>query len=225
MKTLKWLAILGAVAVAAFVVGTLTAPVFAQGGPWGNGVFRGMMRGYGPSASQPGAGINGYGMMGGSGMMGGFAPNATQPYSGTNGFGMTLAPHASAGVGGIGNMGAIHQWMHSANGMHTTMWNSLASALKLTPDELNAQLASGKTLAQIAEAQGVSKDQLASTLEASVKAGLDKAVAEQVLTQQQADWMLSHMDGNWEWMITNMGAGTGPGSAGCHGSSTPQKQS
>ncbi len=212
MKTLKWVGIVGAVAVAAFVIGTLTAPVFAQGGPWGNGAFRGMMGGYAPNTARPYTGARGYGMMGR------YAPSATQPYTGTNGYGM---------MGGWGNMGAIHQWMHSENGMHTAVWNSLASALKLTPQELNAQLASGKTLEQIAEAQGVSKEQLTTALEAAVKAGLDKAVADKVMTRAQADWMLSHMDGNWEWMITNMGSGwgMGPGSGGCHGSFTPQNQS
>jgi hypothetical protein len=113
--------------------------------------------------------------------------------------------------------------------IRTSSWrllarNELASALKLTPEELNAQLASGKTLAQVAEAQGVSQEQLSKSLEASVKAGLDKAVADKVLTREQADWMLGHMSGNWAWMITNMGAG-GIGPGGCHGNRVPQKQS
>jgi len=193
MKTLKWLGIVGAVALAAFVIGTLTTAAFAQrNGPWGNGPFRG-------------------------GMMGGFAPNATQPYTGTFGYGM---------MGGNGSMAAMHQWMLSTGGMHTIVWNGLASALRLTPEELNAQLASGKTLAQIAEAQGVSQEQLAQALESAVKAGLDKAVADKVLTQEQADWMLSHMSGNWDWMISHMGTGgMGFGPSGCHSNPVPQKPS
>jgi len=85
----------------------------------------------------------------------------------------------------------------------------------MTPDELNAELTSGKTLTEIAEAQGLTREQLAAALETSVKAGLDKAVADGTLTQAQADQMLSHMGGNFEWMIDHMGAaGFGPG--GCH---------
>jgi len=122
MKTLKWFGIIAVVAVAAFLIGTAVSSAFAQGGgPWGNwsrggmmggnysgqtGTYGpGMMGGYAPNATQPYSGTFGYGMMGG-GMMGGYAPNATQPYSGTFGYGMmgrggmTLAPHASAGVGG-----------------------------------------------------------------------------------------------------------------------------
>jgi len=154
--------------------------------------------GYGP----------GYGMMGGygGGMMG-------------NGYGM---------MNGV-DMNAMHQWMSTsgARSVHTLVWNSLADALKLTPDELNEQLASGKTLIQIAEAQGVSQDQLAAALETSVKAGLDKAVADGVLTQAQADQMLSHMSGNYAWMLSHMGAGAGAGfgPGGCHGNFVPQTNS
>ena len=195
MKTWKWLGVLGAVALAAFVIGTLTTSALAQGnGPWGNGTFR-------------------------SGMMGGFAPNATQPYTGTFGYGM---------MGGNGSMAAMHQWMLStgAQSMHTIVWNGLASALRLTPEELNAQLASGKTLAQVTEAQGVSQEQLSKSLEASVKAGLDKAVTDRLLTQEQADWMFSQMSGNWDWMLSHMGTGSmGFGPGGCHGNQVPQKQS
>jgi len=176
MKTWKWLGVLGAVALAAFVIGTLTTSAFAQG----NG-----MRG---------------------GMMGNFAPNATWAFTGTNGYGM---------MGGNGPVTGMRQWMLSMGGMHTIVWNGLYSALKLTPEELNAQLASGKTLAQIAEAQGVSQEQLAQALESAVKAGLDKAVADKVLTQEQADWMISHMGTG--------GMGFGPG--GCHGNLVPQEQS
>ncbi|MBM2850617.1 MAG: uncharacterized protein HW418_3559, partial [Anaerolineales bacterium] len=114
-----------------------------------------------------------------------------------------------------------------ARSVHTLVWNGLADALKLTPDELNEQLASGKTLIQIAEAQGVSQDQLAAALETSVKAGLDKAVADGVLTQAQADQMLSYMSGNYAWMLSHMGAGAGAGfgPGGCHGNFVPQTNS
>jgi len=155
--------------------------------------------GYGP----------GYGMMGGGyGMLGNFA-------------------HAQRGDG-YGWMQNMHQWMltSGARSVHTIVWNGFAEALGLTPDQLSAELASGKTLTQIAEAQGVSQEQLAAALETSVKAGLDRAVADGVLTQEQADWMLSRMGGNYSWMITHMGnfgGGFGPG--GCHGNFVPQNNS
>ncbi len=110
--------------------------------------------------------------------------------------------------------------------MHTLVWDGLADALGLTRDQLNAELAAGRTLALVAEAQGVSQDQLGAALEKSVKAGLDTAVADSVVTQAQADWMQSHMAGNYEWMLSHMGTfagGRGPG--GCHGSFAPQNNS
>ncbi len=146
------------------------------------------------------------GMMGGGyGMMGGYAQNGD----------------------GYGWMQNMHRWMATSGGMHTIVWNGLADALKLTPDELQKQLASGKTLAQIAEAQGVSQEQLAAKLETSIKAGLDKAVADGVLTQAQADQMLSHMSGTYAWMLSHMGtgAGAGFGPGGCHGNFVPPSNS
>ena len=153
-----------------------------------------------------GGGYGPGGMMGGygGGMMGNFAQNGD----------------------GYAWMNTMHQWMTTNGGMHTIVWNGLADALKLTPDELQNQLASGKTLTQIAEAQGVSQEQLTAVLETLVKAGLDKAVADGVLTREQADQMLSHMAGNFEWMISHMGSmGGGFGPGGCHGNFTPQNNS
>jgi uncharacterized protein YidB (DUF937 family) len=157
--------------------------------------------GYSPGHGMMGG--YGGGMMGGQGMMG-------NGYSRMNGV----------------DMNAMHQWMSTSGGMHALVWNGLAEALGLTPDELNAELVSGKTLLQIAEAKGISQEQLAAKLETLVKAGLDKAVADGVLTQAQADQMLSHMSGNYSWMITHMGnfgGGFGPG--GCHGNFVPPSNS
>lgn len=156
---------------------------------------------------------NGYGMMGGYGYQNG---TAAPGY----GYGMMGGYAQNGDYSWMNNM---HQWMFNTGGMHTLVWNGLADALGLTPDELNAQLISGKTLAQIAEAQGVSQEQLAAALETSVKAGLDKAVADGVLPQQQADWVFTRMAGNYEWMLTRMGTGYGAG--GCHGNFAPQGNS
>lgn len=178
-------------------------------------------------STQPswGWGMGGYG----SGMMGGYdAQNGTP----APGYGMTLAPARSADGGHGVDMNAMHQWMSTAGAqsMHTTVLNDLAETLGLAPDELNAELTNGKTLTQIAEAQGISQVQLTAALETSMKAGLDKAVADGALTQAQADQMLRHMasrmDGNYAWMITRMvsiGGGLGPG--GCHGNIAPQGNS
>lgn len=165
-------------------------------------------------STQPswGWGMGGYG----SGMMGGYG---TQNGTPAPGYGM---------MGNRVDMNAMHQWMSTAGAqsMYTTVLNDLAETLGLTPDELNAELASGKTLTQIAEMQGISQEQLATTLETSMKAGLDKAVADGALTQAQADLMLSHMSNNFGWMLSQMGAGgMGFGGDDCHGNIIPQTNS
>ena len=164
------------------------------------------LMGAGFAQAQGGSPWGGFGMMSGTvtpypgmgpGMMGGYGMRGT-------GQGMM------AGV----DVDAMHAWMTNTGGMHTEMWASLAGALNLTPDELSAQLAAGQTLAQIAEAQGVSQDQLTTVLQSAMADGLKQAVADGVLTQAQADQMLTHMNAQGAAMFANMGAmggGYGPG--------------
>lgn len=198
MKTTLKITIVAIVVVAALaVLGAGFA--FAQTmTPWGGA---GIMRNSAYQSGTPAPGY-GYGMMGGAGMM----------------YGQNM-------MNGV-DMNAMHQWMSTDGGMHNIIWGGLAETLGLTPDELNAELASGKTLTQIAETQGISQEQLATTLETSMKAGLDKAVADGALTQAQADQMLSHMSNNFGWMLSQMGTGgMGFGGDDCHGNIIPQTNS
>jgi len=78
---------------------------------------------------------------------------------------------------------------------------SLAAAAKylgLTEAELRTQLESGKTLAEIAKAQGKTVDGLEKALTADTKAKLDAAVKAGTITQAQADDLLKrttdHLD-------------------------------
>ncbi len=48
-------------------------------------------------------------------------------------------------------------------------------------------------------------------MQKSMETGLAQAVKDGKLTQEQADLMLKHMDGQYEWMINNMGGATGNG--------------
>ncbi|MBI5349832.1 MAG: hypothetical protein HZB77_11045 [Chloroflexi bacterium] len=146
-------------------------------------------------------GGNGYGTMGGNGygMMGNFTQNGDTAW-----------------------MNTMHQWTLTNGGMHNVVWQGLADALKIKPEDLSAELAKGKTLTQIAEAKGISQKQLTTALEASMKVGLDKAVKDGAVSKEQADWMLTNMAGNYELMITQMGSGVGAGAGGCHGT-TPTK--
>lgn len=194
------------VAVVAVAVGLGAGFAFARGvTPWGGygmtGNQRGMMSGY---ASQNGTLVPGYGMT--------LAPAGSAGVNDQSGLGTMRG--MMNGMNGV-DMNAMHQWM-SADGaqtIHTLVSESLAKALNLTPDALNTQLTSGKTLTQIADAQGISQEKLTAALETSMKAGLDKAVADGVITREQAAQMVNQMSGQYQWMISQMGAGMGFGNS------------
>lgn len=147
--------------------------------------------------------------------------------NGWNGNGM-MGGYGQGGIG-AGWMEDMHQWMTETGGLHTLVWDSLANTLGLPPEELNAELSSDKTLAQVAEEQGVSLEELSTTWERAVQVGLERAVADGALTQEQADSMKAYMTGNYAWMLTQMGSHMGAGSTfgpdGCHSGNFPQGNS
>jgi len=85
--------------------------------------------------------------------------------------------------GGQGWMAQYQDEMHAA----------IAEALGLSVDEFEAALDSGQTVWQIAEAQGVSVEALQETMQAAHADILAQAVADGVLTQEQADAILNHV--------------------------------
>jgi hypothetical protein len=70
----------------------------------------------------------------------------------------------------------------------------LAKALGITREQLRTQLRDGKSIAEIAKAQGKSLDDVRTSLKADAKTAADKAVKDGDLTQAQADELLSHLD-------------------------------
>jgi hypothetical protein len=163
----------------------------------------------------------GWGHMANGGMMAGYGWQAGMPaYGMMSGSGMM--------AGDFGAMEAMHTWMSQTGGMHTVVWDALAATLDLAPAELQAELAAGRTLAQIAETQGVDATELAAALETAMQAGLDQAVVVGALTQEQADQMLTAMTGRYGWMLEHMATGQmgagmmGAGAAGgCHDTLAP----
>ena len=93
---------------------------------------------------------------------------------------------------------------------------SLAAAatyLGLTEAELHTQLESGKSLAEIAKAQGKSVDGLEKALATEMKKKLDAAVKAGKLTRAQADEMQARMTEHLDDLVN----GTGRGPGGHHG--------
>jgi hypothetical protein len=94
--------------------------------------------------------------------------------------------------------GPVHEYMHAA----------LAAALGLARDEFDARLSSGETPWSIGVAQGLGEDEVAALLAAARAEALAAAVADGVITQEQADWMLAHPMG--------LGAERAPGDCPMH---------
>lgn len=81
---------------------------------------------------------------------------------------------------------------------------NLAKSLGLTLEELNTQLKSGKTLAQIAEAQNVSTSALKDALTSDFKAHLDEEVKSGKHTQTEADAKLAEFTARLDDMINGV---------------------
>lgn len=74
--------------------------------------------------------------------------------------------------------------------------NQVAAGLHLTPDQLTAQLKSGKTLSAIATTQNVSSTQLQTIVGSALQSGLKPAVDNGTLTQQQLDKLVKKFQNN-----------------------------
>lgn len=117
------------------------------------------------------------------------------------------------GMHGYGMMGG-GRWARSGEDygpMHEYMVAALAEAFDMTPEELQAQFDQGKTAWDIAQEQGLTEEQFYALMVEARTTALQQMVAEGVITQEQADWMLSHMGG--------FGGGFGP----CHGNRGPSR--
>lgn len=93
------------------------------------------------------------------------------------------------------------------NPMHTYIVSALAEKLNLSVDEVNSQLASGKTIYQVAVENGITEDKVASFLTEVHTAAFDKAVADGAITRERADFMLQRMQFMWQ---NGYGVGTCP---------------
>jgi predicted DNA-binding protein YlxM (UPF0122 family) len=103
--------------------------------------------------------------------------HAADLVDGKGGFG---GPGGPGGPGGKGHDGP------GGHGLNFTENTDLQTLLKLSADELNTQLKAGKSLADIASAQGVDKQQVIDLLVKAEAAHLDQEVTDGKLTADQA---------------------------------------
>ncbi|MBN1148732.1 MAG: hypothetical protein JXA78_15840 [Anaerolineales bacterium] len=123
------------------------------------------------------------------------------------------SPYGQGGMGGRGHgggmMGGWRQGGARGSGaygpMHEYMLAAFAEALDMDVEELQALLDEGKTMWELAEEQGLSDEEFRDLMiEARTKA-IEQMLADGVLTQEQADWMLDRMNQMWKF-----GGGLGP---------------
>jgi len=110
------------------------------------------------------------------------------------------------GSGPRGMMGG--RWTDEGYGpMHESMVAAMAEVLDLTAEQLEEKLADGRTMAEIAEAQGLSLEEFRAAMTEARQTAMQAAVEQGLLTQEQYDWMQQRMQGAW-------GRGGCPGLAG-----------
>jgi hypothetical protein len=121
------------------------------------------------------------------------------------GTGGALAAASSSGTAQNGSPG-LHVIVGPGGGPA-----AIAAYLGLTESELRAQLEAGKSLAQIASAQGKSVAGLEDVIVADAKAHLDDAVANGRLTAAQEETMLAELKSHVDEMVNATGGPHGPG--------------
>jgi hypothetical protein len=73
--------------------------------------------------------------------------------------------------------------------MHDTMMAAFAAELGLTVEEVEAAIAEGKTVYEIAAENGITEESFYSIIMAARQASIDEGVAQGYFTQERADWM------------------------------------
>lgn len=92
-----------------------------------------------------------------------------------------------------------------------------ATALGMTADELRTELQAGKSIAQVAEAKGVSVDAVKAALKTDLQTRLAQQVTDGKITQAQADERLAAADTHVQAEVDQVGMPAGKGGRGGHG--------
>jgi hypothetical protein len=107
------------------------------------------------------------------------------PGFGDRGFGFGFGPWAGGAIGDVAK--------------------AVADYLGISQDTLMSDLQSGKTLEQIAEANGKTKDGVKQAIHDAAKTSLDQAVKDGKLTQTVENDVLSKLDANLDTLVTTSG--------------------
>jgi len=101
--------------------------------------------------------------------------------------------------------------------------DAAANVIGITPADIHTGLKGGKSLTEIAGANGVSRDSLKAGLHQRLQTGIAQAAANDKITQAQADMLLKGLDRHIDRLIDgkrgqgNAGGRRGPGTQGAPG--------
>ena len=112
---------------------------------------------------------------------------------------------------------AGHGMMNGQGVMHTFMVTEFARKLDLNVNDINTRLAAGETMYDIALSASVTAEEFPAIMTEVRTAALDAAVAANVITQEQADWMKSRGFGQGGMHGNGNCDGTGPQGQGGYG--------
>lgn len=102
-----------------------------------------------------------------------------------------------------GMKGGRHRGGSWGDGFHGWLFeymsNAIAEAFDLTPEEFQGQLEQGKTPWDLAQERGLTEEQFRDLMVEACTSALEQAVAEDAITQEQADWMLERLQGMGEF--------------------------
>lgn len=88
---------------------------------------------------------------------------------------------------------AAPQAPHGPGWMREYVLRALAQRLNMTVDELRNRLTSGETLYRVLVAEGIKPADIPSLMQEARKEAIQAALADGVITQAQADWMLANL--------------------------------
>ena len=118
-----------------------------------------------------------------------------------------------------------HSHRGGPGGVGRVVQEEVAKALGITVEQLRTERRAGKTLAQIAAAQGLDKAELIDRLVVAAKAQLAAAVQADRITQTRADELATRLEARITEQVDQVrderGRHSGHGGHGGHGRSTP----
>jgi hypothetical protein len=112
------------------------------------------------------------------------------PFDGPFGGGRSHGPVRLLGHRPFGRMG---DGFEEAQAYREGLGNAFADALGMSVEELEAAIAEGQTACEIIEAQGLDPTEVWEVTEDARQELLQQAVADELLTQGQADWISQRM--------------------------------